>query len=670
MPRADLLALTLDDLTTLTNPGTVKRACREVESTDYTCELTEEDGSLEARWSDGVECAIPADKVLQEGRCSCPALGLCRHLVRTVLLYQKQQEQQNEEAGTAPSGPAEPWDPGAIDDEELARHYRPAAFQKIRGLFEQGVLVELVRSSKPSARFHLQSCLVRFLVPGDPRYTHCDCAEPAPCGHVPLAVWAFRQLPAEQQAGLLATGAAAPPPPLDLLDDLEQALLDFVDFGISGLPETWRGRLVRLEERCRAENLVWPAEVLADLLQQQDRYASHDSLFSPEAVADLVGELLIRCDAIRNDTGALPQLLIRGARLDRTTTLGAARFVGLGCGVRLRRKRIELTAYLQDTDTGSLVAVRKEFVDQEPEPGKTPRSFADLAHASAAKGSSFAHLGVGQLLIRGAKRTAGRQLLPGRAQASVQPQSFVWERLRAPVLVEEFTELDARLSTLPPASLRPRRVGEDFHVCTVARVESAAFDSSSHTVRAVLQDTQGQRALLVHPYTSRGEAGTEALLAGLHRAPESLRFVSGPVRRTAVGLEIHPVCLVWEEGNTRRALQPWVEQRPGEGEHPPGEPADLSEDAGGEYLRLLQEALGELLVLGLQRSDPRMAQHWRELHHQGEAVGLARLAGRIARLAEALEQKAHTARWESRAAGEALLRVAALVRMAQDLSGE
>src|SRR5207248_4436459 len=128
------------------------------------------------------------------------------------------------------------------------------------------------------------------------------------------------------------------------------------------------------------------------------------------------------------------------------------------------RRSVELTAYLQDTDSGSMVAVSKEFREAEPDPAQqpqVPRSFADLAHAPAVKGSSFAGLGAGQLLIRGGKRTAGYHLLPGRAEASVQPQAFAWESLRPPVLVEEFAELDARLSTLPPAALRPRRVAED-----------------------------------------------------------------------------------------------------------------------------------------------------------------------------------------------------------------
>jgi hypothetical protein len=158
--------------------------------------------------------------------------------------------------------------------------------------------------------------------------------------------------------------------------------------------------------------------------------------------------------------------------------IGAARFVGLGCAAHPGRHSVELTAYLQDSDSGSVVAVSRDFADKEEDEDE-PKTFAELAQASAVKRTSFAALGAGQLLIRGGKRTASFHLLPTRAEVSVQPQAFAWESLRSPVLVEDYAELDARLSALPPASLRPRRVAEDFHVLPVAAVEAAHFDAAA-----------------------------------------------------------------------------------------------------------------------------------------------------------------------------------------------
>jgi hypothetical protein len=90
MPRPDLLALTEDDLAALANRGHVKRARKEVEEKSCTAELSETDGEVFARWSDGIECRLPAGKTVRDGRCSCEALGTCRHLVRTILAYQAQ----------------------------------------------------------------------------------------------------------------------------------------------------------------------------------------------------------------------------------------------------------------------------------------------------------------------------------------------------------------------------------------------------------------------------------------------------------------------------------------------------------------------------------------------------------------------------------------------------
>ena len=50
-------------------------------------------------------------------------------------------------------------------------------------------------------------------------------------------------------------------------------------------------------------------------------------------------------------------------------------------------------------------------------------------------------------------------------------------------------------------------------------------------------------------------------------------------------------------------------------------------------------------------------------------MGFGRLAGRVTALAEVLERKSHTLNWEWQAAGRALLGLAVLTRMGQDLAG-
>jgi hypothetical protein len=536
---------------------------------------------------------------------------------------------------------------------------------------EQGILAEVVRGVKPSARFHVPPCLVYFQVPGDPRYTVCDCAEPAPCRHVPLAIWAFRLLPADRLAGVVAAGAKPAPVAGDLLDGLETLLLELAEQGLAGLASSWKDRLTRLEGRCRLAGLVWPAEVLLDLQEQQQRYAGHDARFSPERLAELVGELLIRCDAIRSDTGALPQLLIRGTPDDQPSPLSQATLVGLGCSAHVYRGGVELTAYLQDSATGGLLVLSREFADPPEESAEKPRPFHDLARSPTLRGHSFRSVGLSKLQVGAGKRTLKGELqLPQLLrQVNVQPHPLNWESLRAPVLVEDWAELDARLSTLPPSSLRPRRLGEDFHVIGVARVEGAHFESSTQTIQALLLDSRNRAALLQFPFTIRGEAGAEVLLTLLSQKGPELRFVSGPVRRGPGGLVVEPAALVFQDGSRRVGIQPWIDnqQEAAVEMEPLAKPVPVI-DPLGDFWQELQSALGEMLVLGLERADAVAARRWRELQKQGEAVGLTGVAARLEPLVGALVQKTHTLRWEARSAGHLLLTVAAMSRFNQDMA--
>lgn len=658
MLRADLLALTSDDLATLSTRGRVNEARRDLDDLGVSGELTESPaGDLRVVWSDGRTSELPAGSAPAQGRCSCNAVDLCKHLVRLVLLYQRRVD--------APAA-AEPWDPGAISDNELGRHYRPAALKKLHRQFEEGILAELVRGSRPVARFHVPTGAVRFLVPGDLRYTRCDCARPAPCDHVALAVWAFRRLDPALRAGVVSAGAALPDAPEPLPGDLDALLAELAIQGVSGSGKEIIGRLARLENACRDAGLVWPAELLAGLATEQGSYAAHDARFDPAHLADLLGELAVRLAAIRAGSAELPQALIRGSTADRAVELSKGLYWGLGCGVRPGRSGVEMIAYLHDVRSGGVVTVSKQVPDAE-----APRSFAQLGRHAAVKGASYAALGVGVLQLDGGRRTAGYELLPGRAPAVVSVQErFSWEEIAPPVLVEEFAELEDRLATLPPSALRPRRRAEDYHVLQVAAVQQARFDAAAHRVQAVLVDRRGRQALLEHPWTSRGRAGAETLLARLGGDEETIRFVAGPVRRSMAGLVVQPVCLVWQQGQRRVALQPWIE---GDAEAAPADAVSAIADRAAdepvrEYLRQLQRALGELLVLGLSRADAAAARTWRELVGRGEALGCLRLSGRADLLAKQLEAKAHTLRWDARPVAALVRELTALARLARDVA--
>jgi len=665
MARQDLLVLTQEDLTALSNAGLVKRAWREIESGELTCELREAEGNVQARWSDGVNCFLPANTVLSKGRCSCPATTLCRHLLRTVLFYQKQL--QNLVVSESESSlPPRAWNPGDINDELLLGYYSKSAIARARKLFEEGQVVAVSGGIKPTAHFHTLACTVRFMVEGNPAYAKCDCREEAPCQHVLLAVWAFHLLPAEKQTGLIATRKETPPVPLSLLAELEKRLLELARVGVSNYPPSLMDHFRRLENRCREEGLVWPAEICLELVQQLEQYRAHDARFEAETVARLAGELTIRLAAIRSDSGKVPQLFIRGAKSDGLMEIGSARLVGLGCGVRVGRKGVEISVYLQDQDSGIVMALQSQFAN--PAEGE-PRPFWQLAQLPIARGVLLGTLGAGQLLIKGAKRSAGHQLILGRQPLSANPQTFQWESLRPPLLVEDFSELKARLSSLPPASLRPRHLSETFQVIPLTRAAEAHFSMVDQAVTATLFDREGIPATLVHPYTTRGYDGVEALLKALTERPEELRFVAGQVRMGANGLLISPAALVFEHENKRLMVQPWIDranQTTQETEVKARLNLSPANDPLTYFPAQVEAALGELYLLGLERTDGSTTRYWQNLYRQGSAWGFSRFMKPVGKLTESLVEKDHLPNWDSSETARLMLEAGLLARLARE----
>ncbi len=665
--RADLLALTPDDLAVLSNRGTVKRVQRELEEPSITVQMSEcDDGIVQAIWAEGVICTLPPDVPLAECICTCPALGVCRHLVQTVLYYQQWTAAQN------PTIPitATPWNPGDISDETLSRHYRKVELVKLRKQFESTQVIELVCGIKPLARFHTLPVVVRFLVPDDPHYSVCNCAETAPCSHVALAIWAFRLLPDNAVSGIVETGQQTQVVPTETLDEIHIVLSDLLELGVSGASEVSVRRLSTLIRRCRDDGLIWPADILNELAEEFNRYQNQDARFSALYVADLIGELILRYRAIRHSSGAVPSLFVRGSQQDHVTEVGTARLAGLGCQAVTRHGVTQLSAYFVDTDSGGIVAMQRQFVDPRPGDSQVPAAYSELSRVRVFKDSGLDTIGTRQLLIKGGKRTANAVFVPNRATASVMPSAFNWETLRPPLLADSFSESRARRAMQPPTCLSPRRVGEDLAVFSIAAVGKIAFDSLNQALMAVLHDLNGEEAMLIFPYSSRSSEGMDTLMWWLEHHADGLRFVSGATRYHGARLEITPIALIFEVDGTRYMVQPWVDHRTDSAKTDMQMPSDraASPDMLRNYLDQVRSLLAELFLNGLRRVDDRVVEQWNLAVQQGNALGLVRLMEPIEALAAIWSQRQHHLDWNWRTAVNQVLEVATILRFAEDIT--
>lgn len=603
--RPDLIALTDDDLAALTNRGTVKRARQEVEAGALTVTYTKaDDGTLTVRWSDDVECVLPAGKPLAQARCTCSVEPPCRHIVRSVMALTPDLPPSPRPAGEHPPQTS----PSFLPTKEETRG------RKGDGGMDPGHLFELVRSAKPTARCHSLGTVTRFLVPGDPNFSVCDCGQPAPCEHAWMALRAFELLPEGAESGIVDTRTTPYPVPSEAVSAVDALLGELIQLGLAGAPSVFWDRLQRVEKQARRAGLIWPAECLLELEVLKEGYTARDSRFDPATLALLVGELILRNEATLANNGSVPPLFVRGTAADKTLELVSAKLIGLGAGGRLRREGVQLTAFLQDETTGQVVAVQRD----------SPR-------ASIAKGVTLAELAAGRALVRGAKRSPGGIMSFGRAPLAVHPQTFTWEKLRAPVFAETFAEVRARLATLPPTPLRPRRLAEGFHVVPVAQVQGSGFDTTEQAVVALLADSEGGEVRLVHPYHAANAAGSEALLAALGEG--HLCFVAGRFQRRGAVLFVEPTSVVCETGDGRMIVQPWLDS----GSRTRTEhsiPGLSDQQRTQQFLtEALPQALGDLLIGGGEAITELDSRRWQESAQQAEALGFVRIPRLLAALA-------------------------------------
>lgn len=261
------------------------------------------------------------------------------------------------------------------------------------------------------------------------------------------------------------------------------------------------------------------------------------------------------------------------------------------------------------------------------------------------------------MLVKGAKRSLNGEVAMTRAAVALNPQTYEWEKLRAPVLVEGADELQGHFENLPPVTLRPRHLAQTFHVVPVNRVEAPGVDPMSRTLQAVLIDVRGGEIVLEFPFYSHGRAGFAKLQQALET--QTVKFVAGQIRRYAKGLAITPSAIVVEGSTGREMIQPWIDTGDVKFD---AALQDAPEEADAFALFRLEiiRALGELVLSGVSAADPLMEKRWAALIEQGREVGLERFLEPAAALHREIQGRRGTLQWDASAAAEAAVRQAVL----------
>ncbi|HGB9663453.1 TPA: SWIM zinc finger family protein [Escherichia coli] len=504
--RPELLELTPQALTALSNAGFVKRSLKELENGNVP-EISHESGALIATFSDGVRTQLANGQALKEAQCTCGASGMCRHRVMLVLSYQRlcataQPTEKKEEE----------WDP-AIWLKELAT-LPDATRKRAQALVAKGITIELFCAPDeiPSARLPMSD--VRFYSRSSIRFARCDCIEGTLCEHVVLAVQAFVEAKTQQAEfthliwQMRSEHVTSSDDPFaseegktcrQYVQQLSQALWLG---GISQPPIHYEAAFSRAQQAAERCNWRWVSESLRQLRASVDAFHARASHYH-------AGE----------------------AKLDHL------RLVSLGMRCWQDIEQYGLRIWFTDPDTGSILHLSRSWQrsEQENSPAATRRLFSFQAGALAG----------GQIISQAAKRSAdGELLLATRNRlSSVVPLSpDAWQMLSAPLRQPGIVALREYLRQRPPACIRPINQVDNLFILPIAECISLGWDSSRQTLDAQVISGEGEDNVLTLslPASACSPFAVERMAALLQQTDDPVSLVSGFVSFVEGQLTLEP----------------------------------------------------------------------------------------------------------------------------------
>lgn len=536
--RPDLLHLSPEAFTQLTNAGLVKRAVREREA-GYVPKLSlEADATLVATFPDGVITRWPAGKAPAQAHCSCPAVGICRHRLITALQFRAEAGADGTASASQPATP--PASPGEASDAALAALLTAATLARAEKQRDAGlaVLVRRRACGEPCDTARLPAATVRFWAGAAVEAARCDCILQTACEHVALGVWAFRLADAESPAaastevriGAPATAIRVDPTPY--CDYLRALLQHGVVNGNAGNAQA----LSLARAAATAAGAEWIVDTLADLEEWSAAWAARSVRYAAENGIDRLTELFLRLKL-----GAAPgrAKAVLGIGQPHEVALDRLRLFCLGAHTERDGDARRTRLVLADQDTGTLMALAHDW--QVPPPAATiatnvtpspeedaRREEQQHARERLAPGVRLEKLVSGQLLSRQARRFADGRIALARArnsQNSLLAQSGDWEGLARPLRYSRVADLLCERSRHP--LVQARQAAGAFVVFSPTAIADAFFDPHLQSVQCTALDAEGAALLITRRHAAHHRRVLQKFAGALSGRHGHCRHIGG-----------------------------------------------------------------------------------------------------------------------------------------------
>lgn len=701
------IALDDDTLAALTSKGLLRRARKDLERAPP---------QLTGHSAEAVVLTFPDENVTvtlpptgpQQAICTCPAEGICRHILSAVLFVPQLAATQmdgtsdnDEEAAPAEeaSSPAPPVSPLDVTETDLSAWAGRALYRQALDDIADDLEVAITESEQAIiVEFMNLNTTTRWILGAGLPGMICSCKRPAPCRHRVAAVLLYQAhhgqpLPAIE-ARMLTASAGAPRSRAEVLASVAATLVDLVHPGLTRLSRTTHDRLQTLAISAHGVDLPRLERMLRSLADQVDWYLSRDVRASASTLLSTAARTYALAHALQHAATPPPAELV-GEHRARYFPVSTLNLAGLGAQQwRTRSGYAGVSLFFWDTNVGRWATwseSRPTFYEQVAfNPQQRYQQAGPWNESPALTQLCRSHIRLGNAR----RNRAGRLSASAETRLLVMGTSDPAALDLTPVRFADWQALAQHLTAVAPAGLREYNQLEQLVVITPEQWGEPHYDQARQALIRPLLDAAGRALLLVQPHHATWPFAVDTVQQWQPQQWGTWGIL-GSGRVTSDGLELLPIALLNRQplplaGNTyilnvtldagqSKTSAPEAEEAvlpsaalPADGEAD-DDPANSNELTGSEESlavgRLLAGALTLLEHLaeqGTGGSRPGTGEQLAEQCERLRQVGLGTCANSLVSLAEHMAVSRHQIAPDRRHPAYALLAAIYVLRLAQE----
>jgi hypothetical protein len=687
---------TLDDdaLAALANKGLLRRAQKDLEGAQPAIVAAEADFlTIQI-----VDATVEVPELPAKSKCTCPATGVCRHILAALVWLRDAPELaafdaplQGELFKTggdssvtrsvsegAPQTTASPADVFAgLTDEELQKWAGRALFKKALKALAATPNVEINAGQTLVVRFPTRNLTCRWIPSGGLLGMVCSCQAETVCEHVVTAVLAYqvslgkRAVAHEQR--LLEESSGSPRTRAEVLEGVGSVLREMVALGFARLSVSTAERLTTLAISAHGVDLPRLKAMLAGLGAEIQLALRRDAQASTPAILWQAA----RIEALRTALSAAPLPALVGEHRTSYHEVGQLTLAGLGAQHwRSKGGYHGITLYFWDESAKGWAT----WTDARPagQAGFHPvgryRAEGPWSGCESPQQASRSIVRLSGAYRNAQGRISGR---PGMRGLVTGPTPLRTACEKGPGIVVKWSDLAARVRKLFGGGLADRGSNLDLVVVAPTSWGPSHYDTLRQELTRPIVDEAGRILELWLPFTPESAPAVE--LVEKHD-PAQTWGIFGSLRLIAGRVRLQPISLFVAD----KPLHVNLDQAPAApAENPKSVAAEIDEEVLQDEEEVLPQlaagtatALSRLLVTAqaeleafadnglLARRDLELLS---AIAKRLDALGLAACARPLARLAESLASAARqTDQSEQRFAAGKLLHAYYVLRLATD----